>query len=96
MPFNKVAKPEHYVVQLDAAGVVDVVTLRTVESVVDSVTGAPVSDSTAIVPIVNFSDRVDTPGAREGLVALRELIDAAITRTRSTAGTFDSTTGGSA
>ncbi|VWD22498.1 hypothetical protein [Burkholderia contaminans] len=80
MPYAKVEKPEHYVVQLDDAGAVDVVTLRTVESVVDSVTGGAVSDTTAIVPIVNFSDRLDTPGAREGLVKLRSLIDAAIAR----------------
>ncbi|WP_321955043.1 hypothetical protein [Burkholderia cenocepacia] len=81
MAFKKVSKPEHYVVQLDEAGAVEVVTLRTVESVVDSETGAAVSDATAIVPIVNFSDSADTPDARAGLVALRELIDSAVART---------------
>ena len=83
MPFTKLEKLEHYVVQLDDSGAVDVVTLRIVESVVDSGTGAPVSDTTAIVPVVNFSDGNDTPGAREGLVALRALIDTAIARTAS-------------
>lgn len=81
MAFKKVSKPEHYVVQLDDAGAVEVVTLRSVESVVDSATGAAISDATAIMPIVNFSDSADTPGARAQLVALRELIDAAIART---------------
>ncbi|MCW5141054.1 hypothetical protein [Burkholderia cenocepacia] len=80
MPFQKVTKPSNYVVQLDAAGAVDAVSLRTIEHVVDSDTGAPVSDVTAITPIVDFSNGGDTSAARVGLVALRALIDAAIAR----------------
>ncbi|KWH62442.1 hypothetical protein [Burkholderia anthina] len=79
MAFQKVTKPSHYIVQLDAAGAVDAVSLRTIEHVVDSDTGAAVSDVT-IVPIVDFSNGGDTAAARVGLVALRALIDAAIAR----------------
>ncbi|MXN73256.1 hypothetical protein GR157_00715 [Burkholderia sp. 4701] len=93
MAFKKISKPEHYVVQLDDAGTVDVVTLRAVESVVDSDTGAAISDATAIVPIVNFSDSADMPGARAGLVALRELIDSAVARTGVAARKSDNATG---
>ncbi|WP_347467506.1 hypothetical protein [Burkholderia stagnalis] len=80
MPFQKITKPSHYVVQLDAAGAVDAVSLRTIEHVVDSDRGTAISDVTAVVPIVDFSNGGDTSSARAGLMALRALVDAAIAR----------------
>lgn len=79
MPFTKIAKPSHYVVELDESGAVSAVSLRTVESVIDSDTNAPVSDQTVIEPIVGLVGHgADVVQAKAGLVALRNLIDEAI------------------
>ncbi|WP_175716539.1 hypothetical protein [Burkholderia anthina] len=92
MSFNKVTKPEHYIVQLDDSGAVDVVTLRTIESVVDSTTGGPVSDTTLIVPIVSFSNGGDMLTARTQLMTLRSLLDAAIARCSGQSGVSEPST----
>lgn len=87
MAFQKISVPGHYVVQLDDTGDVEVITLRTIDHVIDTDTGFAVSDQTAIETVVDFANMpADLTSTRVALADLYNRIGRALTRCGQSAG----------